>query len=252
MSQPQIIQSHDPGYHNSDLAASSLRVIEGGTWKKQRVVMIVPSARMIPARVYMSHCSLIFPPNQGVHRTLALGCEVGDAYERAFSEIIDNPQHPCHDWEFFLTVEADNAPPQDAVLKLIKYMENNPQFSAISGLYWCKGYPGPTGGAAHIWGQIDDPVVNYRSQPPRPGELVECYGLSMGITLYRLSMFKDKRLQRPWFKTLDGSEGTGIGTQDLRFWSDARKYGHRCAVACDVLTGHWDEEGKFGPAQMMW
>jgi hypothetical protein len=65
-------------------------------------------------------------------------------------------------------------------------------------------------------------------------------------------MFKDERLKKPWFKTLDGSEGQGIGTQDLTFWSDARKYGYRCAVDCSVLVGHHDLEGKFGPADMVW
>jgi hypothetical protein len=28
-------------------------------------------------------------------------------------------------------------------------------------------------------------------------------------------MFKDPRLRRPWFKTLNGGDGQGIGTQDF-------------------------------------
>ena len=48
------------------------------------------------------------------------------------------------------------------------------------------------------------------------------------------------KLRRPWFKTLNGSEGGGVGTQDLYFWVDARKYGYRCAVDCNVLVGHYD------------
>jgi hypothetical protein len=32
----------------------------------------------------------------------------------------------------------------------------------------------------------------------------------------------------------------GIGTQDLSFWGEARKLGYRCAIACDVLVGHYD------------
>jgi predicted lipoprotein with Yx(FWY)xxD motif len=28
--------------------------------------------------------------------------------------------------------------------------------------------------------------------------------------------------------------------QDLYFWNDARKYGHRCAIDCSVLVGHYD------------
>ena len=44
----------------------------------------------------------------------------------------------------------------------------------------------------------------------------------------------------------------GVGTQDLYFWGDARKYGYRCAIACDVKVGHYDHEGKFGPKGMVW
>tara|TARA_R110000868_G_scaffold220418_4_gene471640 strand:- start:6513 stop:7253 length:741 start_codon:yes stop_codon:yes gene_type:complete len=244
---PQILET--AGYNNTNLATSTERVIKAGTWKKQRIVMIVPSADMIASRVYLSHLSMAFPPNQSVHRMLALGCEVGDAYSRSIAEIVDNPQHPCFDWEYVLTVESDNCPPFDGVVKLIKRMEENPHLSAICGLYWCKGADNI---APHIWGEISDPVVNYRPQPPKAGELVECYGLSMGFTLYRMSMFKDKRIARPFFKTYSGIEGKGIGTQDLSFWAEARKYGYRCAVDCGVLVGHWDQTGAFGPAEFMW
>ena len=66
----------------------------------------------------------------------------------------------------------------------------------------------------------------------------------------RLSMFRDERLRKPWFKTVAGADG--VGTQDLYFWNDARKYGYRCAIDCDVLVGHYDLDGKFGPPETMW
>jgi hypothetical protein len=62
----------------------------------------------------------------------------------------------------------------------------------------------------------------------------------MGFVLWRLSMFKDERLRKPWFKTTVGAEG--VGTQDLYFWGDARKHGHRCAVDCSVLVGHYSAQ----------
>jgi hypothetical protein len=243
----EIIADHTaPGFHNSDLEASSKRVLEGGSWKKQRVITILPSADMISAKVALSHWSLAFPPNQAAHRMLALGHEVGDAYSTAIKDILGHPD--LSQWEYILTIESDNMPPGDGVVKLIKQMELHPEFACIGGLYWCKGYEG----CAHIWGDIKDPIPNYRPQVPVPGQLVECYGTSMGFNLWRLSMFKDTRLRQPWFKTLDGSEGTGIGTQDLYFWGDARKYGYRCAVDCSVLVGHYDYDGKFGIKDFTW
>ena len=246
MSKPQILTTHDSGYHNADLPKSSLRVLEGGSWKKQRIIVIVPSSDLIPAKVAFSHWSLAFPPNQGVHRMLALGQEVGEAYSNAISEIIAHPD--LSQWEYILTIESDNCPPGDGVVKLVRQMELHPEFSCIGGLYWCKGPEG----CAHIWGEISDPLFNCRPQVPKPNQLVECYGTSMGFNLWRLSMFRDERLRRPWFKTLSGIEGTGVGTQDLYFWSDARKYGYRCAVDCAVQVGHYDFEGKFGVPDMMW
>lgn len=233
------------GYHNDDLAKSTLRIVEGGGWKRQRVVVIMPAADVIPTKVAFSHWSLAFPPNQAVHRVLAMGQEVGEAYSNAIAEILASQ---INDWEYLLTIEHDNMPPADGVIRLIKQMEAHPEYSCIGGLYWCKGYDG----VPHIWGDPKDPVLNFRPQPPRPGELVECCGTSMGFNLWRLSMFKDERLRRPWFKTLDGSEGQGVGTQDLFFWSDARKYGYRCAVDCGVLVGHHDHEGKFGERGKTW
>lgn len=244
--QPQIIQSHDPGFHNSDLPKTSIRLLEGGSWKKQRTIVLLPAPATMSTKVALSHWGLAFPPNQAVHRMLCTGMEVGHAYSAAIEAILAHPD--LKDWEYILTIEADNIPPGDGVVKLMKQMEAHPEFACIGGLYFCKGPEG----CAHIWGEIADPVINYRPQVPRAGELVECYGTSMGFNLWRLSLFKDTRLRKPWFQTIDGSEGRGIGTQDLAFWSDARKYGYRCAVDCSVMVGHHDLEGKFGPSDFCW
>jgi hypothetical protein len=60
----------------------------------------------------------------------------------------------------------------------------------------------------------------------------------MGFNLWRLSMFKDKKLRKPWFKTVAGKDG--VGTQDLYAWGDFRKHGYRCAIDCSVKVGHYD------------
>lgn len=228
---PEIV-SYDLGKHNEMLEQSRQRIIEGGSWKKQRIVLLIPSDKMIPAKVALSHWNLIFPPNQGVVRLLSLGMEVGDAYSQSLEAVLAHPD--LKDWEYVLTIEHDNIPPPDGVLKLVKRMEEHPEFACIGGLYWTKG----EGGVPQIWGDPKDPNLNFRPQPPIPGQLVECNGTGMGFNLWRMSMFKDERLRRPWFKTMAGTEG--VGTQDLYFWGDARKYGYRCAIDCDVLVGHHD------------
>ena len=224
----------ESGVHNADLTKSAKKIIEGGSWKKQRVVMLIPAGVSIPTKVYLSHCSLIFPPNQGSFRMAAIGMEVGEAFSNAITEILNHPE--LSQWEYLLTIEHDNIPQPDALVKLIERMEKNPQFACIGGLYFTKG----EGGVPQIWGDPKD-SLNFRPQPPDPnGGLVECNGTGMGFNLWRLQMFKDPKLRKPWFKTLNGSEGQGVGTQDLYFASDAKKHGYRFAVDCGVKVGHYD------------
>lgn len=232
-----IVTTTEVGIHNSNLQASAGRILESGTWKRQRVVVLLPASGSIPSKVALSHWNLIFPPNQGVYRVLCLGMEVGHAYSEAITQILAHPD--LGTWEYFLTLEHDNMPPPDGVLKLIARMEKYPEFSCIGGLYFTKG---PLG-VPQVWGDPKDPVLNFRPQPPVPGQLVECCGTGMGFNLWRMSMFKDllarKEMPKPLFKT-KASLQEGVGTQDLAFWSEARKFGYRCAIDCDVLVGHHD------------
>lgn len=208
--------------------------MEGGSWKKQRVVVILPAGASIPTKVALSHWSLIFPPNQAVYRMAALGMEVGEAYSLAIEQILAHPD--LSQWEYILTIEHDNAPPADGVIRLIETMEAHPEYSCVGGLYWTKGAEG----VPQIWGDPKDPIINFRPQVPRPGEVQECCGTGMGFNLWRLNMFKDERLRKPWFKTVCGAEG--VGTQDLYAWSDFRKNGYRCAIDNRVLVGHYDQQ----------
>jgi hypothetical protein len=232
---PQIVVQNVAGLHNESIEASHSRLIKGASWKKQRIVVILPAGKSLPAKVALSHWSLVFPPNQAVYRILAQGMEVGEAYSSTIQMILDHPD--LSQWEYILTIEHDNLPPADGVIKLLERMEAHPEFSCIGGLYWTKG----EGGVPQIWGDPKDPVVNFRPMPPDlNGGLVECCGTGMGFNLWRLSMFKDPKLRRPWFKTVAGADG--VGTQDLYAWSDFRKYGYRCAIDCSVKVGHMDPE----------
>lgn len=230
---PQLVGMETGGEHNRDLAVSGSRIIEGASWKKQRVVMLIPAGASIPTKVYLSHVSLVFPPNQSAYRMAAIGMEVGEAYSNAIEQVLAHPD--LSQWEYLLTIEHDNIPPNDGLVKLIARMDAHPEYACIGGLYWTKG----EGGVPQIWGDPKDPVVNFRPQPPDVnGGLVECCGTGMGFNLWRMSMFKDARLRKPWFKTV--ADASGVGTQDLYAWSDFRKYGYRCAVDCGVKVGHYD------------
>jgi hypothetical protein len=232
---PEIV-SYDFGRHNHDLNASSLRVLEAASWKKQNIAMIIPAAHMVPAKCALSWMNLIFPPNNGVVRILTQGMEIGEAYNTAIQNVLNHDQFK--NYQYILTLEHDNVPPPDGILSLVKYMDAYPEYAAISGLYWTKGEMG----VPQIWGDINDQVVNFRAQVPQ-GEIQECYGIGMGFALWRLDMFKDPKLVKPWFKTT--AHAGGVGTQDLYFWTNNRPLGYRCAVANTVRVGHFDSNTQI-------
>jgi hypothetical protein len=221
------------GLHNETIEKTKTRLIEGYSWKRNDIVMVIPAAKLVPARAALSWMGLIFPPNNGVARWCVLGREIGEAYSGAFEQIVTDPN--LGKFQYILTVEHDNIPPPIGVLELIKLMNNYPQFSAISGLYFTKGEMGQP----QIWGDIRDPVRNYRPQiPDLELQVQECYGIGMGFALWRMEMFKDPLLEKPWFKTCAGMDG--VGTQDLYFWNKAGARGYRCGVAPGVRVGHLD------------
>jgi hypothetical protein len=233
MGNPELIIQDFGGGHNADLNKTRARLIKGGSWKRQRIILILPADKLIPAKVALSHWNLAFPPNNGVVRILALGQEVGEAYSSAIEQILAHPE--LGSWEYVLTIEHDNCPPPNGVIQLLEQMEAHPEFACIGGLYFTKG----EGGVAQIWGDPKD-GINFRPQLPDPnGGLVECCGTGMGFNLWRLPMFKDPQLRKPWFVT---QKKDGVSTQDLYFWADARKYGYRCAIDCSVRVGHYDHQ----------
>lgn len=257
--QPRILSFDVAGANNRDIFKTEIRLKKSASWKRQRIVLILPAGEKIRAEAAMSWVGMAFPPNNGVYRMLAQGCEVGAAYSEAIESVLAHPE--LSTWEYICCLEHDNTIPVDGVIRLCERMEDHPEFAAIGGLYYTKGgnREGVEGwkgsGVAQIWGDPRDPVLNFRPQPPDPrvpvlGDpktrdygLVECCGTGQGLTLFRMSMFKDKRFPKPFFKTKNGMNGEGIGTQDLAFWTEARKLGYRCAIDCCCRCGHVDDDG---------
>lgn len=243
---PQIIVP-DLGHHNADLTASLSRLNKEGAYSDLSCVVLIPAFGTVPTKVLASWWNSYFPPNQTVHKLFAVGMEVGEAFSQTIEHILADPTlGKC---KYLITVEHDNIGPPDGFVRLLQHMHNHPEFSGIGGLYWTKGH----GGVPQIWGDPKDPIMNFRPQRPDPeGGLVECNGTGMGYNAWRMDMFRDDRLRKPWFKTTNGTEGQGVATQDLYFWNDAKKHGHRCAIACDVKVAHYDLEGKFGIPDFCW
>ena len=187
---------------------------------------------------------LVKPMNVPVLEMMVNGYEVGDAYNKAIEMILANPA--LNGFKYVLTLEHDNIIPfipntQGPLMMLYEDIEKG--FDVAGGLYWTKGNPS----MPLIYG---DPKQN-RSEPAgmfkvrhdwKDGDVVECNGMGMGFTLFKMELFKDKRLKKPWFKTCNDhtDKGPRLYTQDLYFFEKFRKLGYRCCVDTRVKLGHMD------------
>lgn len=236
MTQPAIIiDPYDAGAHNT--GDSAARVARAGLYKNKSTICVIPTRGVISARVVQSWWNMMTPMNQQFMRMFVSGYEVGAAYSMAIEQILATPG--LSEFTYLLTLEEDNLPPPDGLIRLIEAMDEHPEFSAMGGLYWTKGPEGQP----MIYGNPAEAPFNFRPQPPVVDSIVECNGLGMGFTLFRLDTFRDERIDRPWFETVqryDPGTGTACYTQDLWFFERAKRYGHRFACHCGVKVGHYD------------
>lgn len=237
MSKPSVnVDNPNYGYHNMDLELSKGRLEIGNTYKDVSTVIVIPTRGVIPAKVVQNWMGLMMPMNQKVTRVFITGMEVGDAYNHAVNLILNDPV--ISTWKYMLTLEEDNLPPPDGLLRLYESIEN---YDAVGGLYWTKGY----GGQPMIYGPPDG-LLNFIPQIPVPETVQPCRGLGMGFTLFRLDTFR--KIEPPYFKTeqsWDPAQGTRMYTQDLYCFEKMAKVGLKVASDNRVRVGHYDLENDI-------
>lgn len=170
-------------------------------------------------------------PNQKLCKLFAVGMEVGQAYTSTIEAILAHPE--LRNYKYILTLEHDNVPPPDGLVRLLECAENNPQYAAIGDFTSPRGLA-----ASRRSGKSVRASAQFQTTTPTSDDLVPCNGTGMGFTLFRLDMFKDEKLRRPWFKT-SSSQDQGVFTQDLYFWTDANKHGYKCAIDTRIKVGHY-------------
>lgn len=228
------IYAPDVGVHNRDIDSSIERLDRSRSYKDLSTIIICPTRGVIPARVVQSWMGLMRPMNQKVIGPIfAIGMEVGAAYSNLIQMILNNPD--LSKWKYILTIEEDNMPPADGLLKLYENMDT---YDVIQGLYWTKG----EAGQPMIYGNPKVFPKNFIPQKPIPNTLMEANGLGMGFNLFKLDIFKNPNLPKPWFKTVQEvvSGGARAYTQDLYFYENAAKCGYKFACDTRVLVGHYD------------
>ncbi|CAB4121833.1 hypothetical protein UFOVP19_12 [uncultured Caudovirales phage] len=228
---PQIVMQTLEGFHN----AQSYEVnSKKNAYKDLSTICIVPTRGVIPAKVVQSWMGLMSPMNQKFTRIFVIQMEVGAAYSTTIEQILQNPE--LSKWKYILTLEEDNTVPPDGLLKLY---ENMDKYDVIGGLYWTKGVDGKP----MCYGKKDVYPMNFIPFMPEPDVVTPCNGLGMGFTLFKMDIFKNPKLPKPFFNTLQKyTEGQGVQayTQDLKFFEDASKLGYKFACDPRVKVGHYD------------
>lgn len=229
------------GVHNASDYANRLE--KHKSYRDLSTIIVCPTRGLISARIVQNWQNMIRPMNQKIIGPIFMeNMEVGEAYNQVIKMILENPD--LSKFKFILTLEEDNAPPADGLLKLYESIDD---FDAVGGLYWTKGETGQP----MCYGDPKVMPLNFIPQIPEPDAITPCNGLGMGFTLFRLEMFRDKQLTYgEWFKTkqeVTPGGGVQLYTQDLWFFQRAREAGYKFACDARVKVGHYDVAN-----QIMW
>jgi hypothetical protein len=236
---PQIVMPATEGAHNAELGRSISRLGQARTYEDLSTVIICPTRGTIHAKVVQSWMGLMRPMNQKVIGPLfGIGMEVGHSYNSMIEGVLGSPE--LSKWKYVLTIEEDNGPPPDGLLKLY---ENIEQFEGLSGMYWTKGQEGQP----MIYGNPSVLPKNFIPQMPIPNCIMRCNGIGMGFALFKMELFK--KITPPWFETMQKFEegkGTKCYTQDLAFCEKASAAaGARFGVDTRVRVGHYDADNDI-------
>ena len=230
--EPRLVIGGGEGINNTNLEESIQRVEKSKMYEDQSTIIICPTRGMFPTRVVQSWMKLMKPMNQPVAGPIfAEAMKVDVAYESLIEYILSN-EH-LNKYKYVLTIEEDNLPPADGLLKLLEDMG---EYDVVGGLYWGKG----DNGFPMIFGDPETPG-DFKPQVPVADSLQRANGLGMGFNLFKLDMFRN--LPKPWFKTVQEKNETGgeiANTQDIYFYKKAAEQGYKFACDTRVLVGHYD------------
>jgi hypothetical protein len=195
----------------------------------------------------------------------AVGYEVGMAYEAFVDFVLASS---VGSFKYLLTIEDDNLPPPDGVMKLIRAIEeeetaDGKPYDAVAGLYFMKDRTNTPLAFGDPEEYRKTGTLRFPAADPAklvPGKVNEVLAVPMGFTLWRMDLFRE--IEKPWYVSLDDKlfvdDGrwmsqeeiandfdaartyAGHMTQDVFFCSRAVQKGKHFGVATQCIVGHKD------------
>jgi hypothetical protein len=222
------------------------------------IAICIPTLGMVHAFFMARMINLLAPMNRDIRYFYAIDMEVGEARNKLVADALacDGAAHTCSH-VFFL--DDDVLFHREALNQLLS--RNRP---IVSGLYYAKRLV-PTPLVLH-----DD--AHGTATTWTPGDLVECAGHGMGLTLIDANVFRRLRdetdlgldpLGNPnWFTTVkdaslytaDGGVAVHNQTEDITFLKKARALGYVPAVdTSETAFGwHFDTKACTGYPKKQW
>jgi hypothetical protein len=240
-------------------ASDSVSVSLYETAARPVIALGIPSFGMVHLFFTARLINLRMPMNRIVRHFYIVGKEVGDARNEIVSKALaigqDDPTVRC---SHVLFLDDDVLFHPDALLKLLSH-----QRPIVSGLYYSKcSVPTPL----VLHGEFEGTAKSWT-----PGDLVECAGHGMGLTLIEADVFRrmqaecdlgvDPHGYPAWFKTTrddmvlrpDGVPSVFNQTEDMAFLNRAVQLGYQPAVDTSAQTFGWHLDTKtmtaYPPAQ---
>jgi hypothetical protein len=227
----------------SGLGFERIQTMHGSSFKDSSTIIIIPSRDdKFHYKVVQSWQNLIAPMNQKRAILFCIGDEVGQAYDNMVKMILADPN--LSKWKYVMTLECDNIQPADAHVRLLESIDEF-GLDGVSGIYFTKGDINQPMCYGHTAEYLRTGLLDFKPLDIKDlmnqGRVVECNGIAMGCSLYRMDLFKE--IASPWFVTtadvVDG-KGSVAMTQDLAFCQKAKMAGKRFGVDMRVRVGHLD------------
>ena len=229
---PQIIIEDWKGYNEKQ---SQEEKEDRNAFKDLSTIMIIPCySSGIHPKVVQNWMNIMQPMNQKFVKIFVTDMEVGRAYTSTIENILAHPE--LSKFKYIATLEHDNIVQPDYLLKM--YPDMN-KYDVIGAIYYTKGY----GGAPMCYGNPEVFPLNFIPFQPKENTVTRCNGLGMGANLFKLSMFKNPKLPKPLFETVQRvTPGVGAEayTQDLKFFQEAGKLGYKFGCTTKTQVGHMD------------
>ena len=233
-----LITPNFSGRHNADLNLSAMRLNIAHSAQDLSTICLIPNDGLLSAVIVERWLGQVSQMNQKFVRLPIINPDKYFALNGSIENILATPK--LNEFKYILTMEQDSLPPFDGLIRLFESMDN---FDVVGGLLYTKGEESKP----MIYGHPQMIPSSYTPVSPMGEGIQPCLGLGTGFTLFKLDIFKNPLLTKPWFRSNPGFE-VGKPTNvhpDMYLFENLHKLGYK--VACDtrIKVGHFDAKNDI-------